>query len=39
MALNNLLNATTKNFGDIIKGDKSYEVPLFQRDYSWKETN
>jgi uncharacterized protein with ParB-like and HNH nuclease domain len=39
MALNNLLNATTKNFGDIIKGDKSYEVPLFQRDYSWKESN
>ena len=39
MALNNLLNATTKNFGDLIKGDKSYEVPLFQRDYSWKETN
>lgn len=39
MALNSILNATTKNYGDLIKGDKTFEVPLFQRDYSWKENN
>lgn len=35
----NLLNANTISFGDIISGDYVYQVPLFQRDYSWKEDN
>lgn len=35
----NLLNANTITFGDIISGDNIYKVPLFQRDYSWKEDN
>ncbi|WP_142784723.1 GmrSD restriction endonuclease domain-containing protein [Changchengzhania lutea] len=35
----NLLNANTISFGDIISGDNVYQVPLFQRDYSWKEDN
>ncbi|MGY3794895.1 DUF262 domain-containing protein [Aquimarina sp. 433] len=35
----NLLNANTISFSDIISGDNTYQVPLFQRDYSWKEEN
>lgn len=35
----NLLNANTISFSDIISGDNVYQVPLFQRDYSWKEDN
>jgi uncharacterized protein with ParB-like and HNH nuclease domain len=35
----NLLNANTISFGEIISGDNIYQVPLFQRDYSWKEDN
>lgn len=35
----NLLNANTISFADIISGDNIYQVPLFQRDYSWKEDN
>ncbi|MFT0715314.1 DUF262 domain-containing protein [Flagellimonas lutimaris] len=35
----NLLNANTISFSDIISGDNIYQVPLFQRDYSWKENN
>lgn len=35
----NLLNANTISFSDIIAGDNIYQVPLFQRDYSWKENN
>ncbi len=34
-----LLNANTISFADIISGDNVYQVPLFQRDYSWKEDN
>lgn len=30
-------NTTTTNFGDIIGNNRKYVVPLFQRDYSWKE--
>lgn len=35
----NLLNANTISFSGIISGDNIYQVPLFQRDYSWKESN
>jgi hypothetical protein len=35
----NLLNANTISFSDIISGDNVYHVPLFQRDYSWNEPN
>ena len=35
----NLLNANTISFSGIISGDNIYQVPLFQRDYSWKENN
>lgn len=35
----NLLNANTISFSGIIAGDNIYQVPLFQRDYSWKEDN
>lgn len=37
MPTENLLNAETKSFGDIVKGDKIYKIPIFQRDYSWNE--
>ncbi|KGO93431.1 DUF262 domain-containing protein [Flavobacterium subsaxonicum] len=35
----NLLNANTISFSDIISSDNIYTVPLFQRDYSWREEN
>lgn len=34
-----LLNTRTASFGDLISNSKIYRVPLFQRDYSWKEEN
>lgn len=37
MPTDNLLNAETKNFGDIMSGDYNLRVPIFQRDYSWDE--
>lgn len=39
MAAENFLNAETDTFGGIIKGDNQFKVPLYQRDYSWKESN
>jgi uncharacterized protein with ParB-like and HNH nuclease domain len=37
MAKVNLLDTRTTNFGDLIGNGKVYRVPMFQRDYSWKE--
>ncbi|MFM1843148.1 MAG: hypothetical protein RLZZ490_1890, partial [Cyanobacteriota bacterium] len=39
MARTNLLDARTSNFGDLMGNGKIYHVPLFQRDYAWKEEN
>ncbi len=39
MARINLLDTRTTSFGDLIGNGKIYRVPLFQRDYSWKEEN
>ncbi len=39
MARINLLDTRTTSFGDLISNGKIYRVPLFQRDYSWKEEN
>lgn len=39
MARNNLLDARTTSFGDLIGNGKIHRVPPFQRDYSWKEEN
>ena len=32
-----LLNANTVSFSGLISADNVYQVPLFQRDYSWSE--
>jgi len=39
MAGENFLNAETDTFGGIIKGDNKFQVPLYQRDYSWQQTH
>lgn len=39
MAAENFLNAETDTFGGIIKGDNKFQVPLYQRDYSWQQTH
>lgn len=39
MAAENLLNAETETFGGIIKGDNKFIVPIYQRDYSWEQSN
>lgn len=39
MAVNNLLNTSTVSFSDIIGNGKIYQVPAYQRDYSWKKDN
>ena len=39
MARINLLDTRTTNFGDLMGNGKIYQVPLFQRDYSWTEEN
>lgn len=39
MAQINLLNTRTTTFGDLIGNGKIYQVPPFQRDYSWDEEN
>lgn len=36
MSVNNLLETSTVNFSDIIGYSKTYTVPPYQRDYSWK---
>lgn len=39
MAKTILLDTDTVNFGNLFAGAKSYRVPRFQRDYSWREEN
>ena len=39
MARSNLLDTRTTSFGDLIGNGKIYQVPPFQRDYSWQEEN
>ena len=39
MATNNLLDTNTVSFSDVLGNGKLYQVPPFQRDYSWKEDN
>lgn len=39
MARINLLDTRTTSFGDLIGNGKTYQVLLFQRDYSWNEEN
>lgn len=39
MAPIHLLDTRTASFGDLLGNGKSYQVPLFQRDYSWTEEN
>jgi len=34
-----LLDTDTITFGDLLSGANTYEVPSFQRDYSWREEN
>lgn len=36
MAVSNLLDTSTVSFSDVIGNGKTYEVPPYQRDYSWK---
>lgn len=36
MAVNNLLDTSTVSMSDIIGNGKTYSVPPYQRDYSWK---
>lgn len=36
MAVNNLLDTSTKSLSDIVGNGKSYIVPPYQRDYSWR---
>lgn len=35
MAKNNFLDTSTVSFSDILANGKLYQVPLYQRDYSW----
>lgn len=37
MAVNNLLDTSTVSLSDIIGNGKIYKVPVYQRDYSWKQ--
>jgi hypothetical protein len=37
MAESNLLDTKTLSLGEILSNGKTYEVPFFQRDYSWDE--
>ena len=36
MAVNNLLETSTVSLSDVIGNSKTYTVPPYQRDYSWK---
>lgn len=36
MAVSNLLDTSTISLSDVIGNGKTYEVPPYQRDYSWK---
>lgn len=33
------MNAETKSYGSLIKGDSIFRVPIFQRNYSWEKKN
>ena len=37
MAINNLLDTSTVSLSDVIGNGKTYTVPPYQRDYSWKQ--
>jgi uncharacterized protein with ParB-like and HNH nuclease domain len=39
MARINLLDTRTNSFGGLVGNGKIYRVPIFQRDYAWKEEN
>lgn len=39
MATRNLLDAKTVNLNDVLGNGKIYQVPQFQRDYSWEQDN
>lgn len=39
MARHNLLDTDTVALNDIFANGKRYQVPIYQRDYSWKEEN
>jgi uncharacterized protein with ParB-like and HNH nuclease domain len=39
MENNNLLDTKTVNSNEVLGNGKKYVVPLYQRDYSWKEDN
>ena len=39
MARHNLLDTDTVALNDIFTNGKRYQVPIYQRDYSWKEEN
>ncbi|TAG50732.1 MAG: DUF262 domain-containing protein [Cytophagales bacterium] len=39
MENNNLLDTKTVNSNEVLGNGKKYIVPLYQRDYSWKEDN
>ena len=39
MTTSNLLNTSTPNLKSLLGNGRGYQVPPFQRDYSWKEEN
>ena len=39
MAKNNLLDTRTASFSELISNGRIYQVPTYQRDYSWKQDN
>ena len=39
MAKNNLLDTRTASFRELISNGQIYQVPTYQRDYSWKQDN
>jgi len=39
MAASNLLDTKTVNLNDVLGNGKIYQVPQFQRDYSWEQDN
>jgi uncharacterized protein with ParB-like and HNH nuclease domain len=39
MATSNLLDTKTVNLNDVLGNGKIYQVPQFQRDYSWEQDN
>jgi uncharacterized protein with ParB-like and HNH nuclease domain len=39
MAKSNLIETRTQSFGEMFSNGRLYEIPRFQRDYSWDEEN